>query len=191
MRGILTNPTYTGQVYAGRMQYQPPRVRRSATHPIGRPHGTVHWQPPEQWIAVAAVPAVVSPKQFDLVQAKLRQNQSFARRNTKAEYLLRALVSCGRCQLACQARRTGPNQYYLCAGKDKEARHRYGRTCPSRFIPAQQLDELVWQDLCALLSEPEQITQALSRAQGGHWLPQELQAHRETLRKAAVSLGMP
>ena len=170
------------------MQYQPPRLRRSATHPIGRPHGTVHWQPPEQWIAVAAVPAIVSPEQFELVQAKLRQNQSFARRNTKAEYLLRALVRCGRCLLACQARRTGSNQYYLCTGKDKEARHRRGRTRPSRFIPAQQLDELVWQDLGALLSDPKQIKQALARAQGEHWLPQELQARRETLRKAAVSL---
>jgi site-specific DNA recombinase len=111
LRGILTNPTYTGQVFAGRMQYRPPRVRRSATHPIGRPHGTVHWQPPEQWIAVAAIPAIISQEQFELAGAKLRQNQSFARRNNKAEYLLRALVSCGRCLLACQARRTGSNKY--------------------------------------------------------------------------------
>lgn len=188
LRGILTNPTYTGQVYAGRMQYHRPRMRRSATHPIGRPHGTVHWQPPEQWIAVAAIPAVISQEQFELAQAKLRQHQSFAQRNSKAEYLLRALVSCGRCLLACQARPTGANHYYLCMGKGKEARQRHGRTWRSRFIPAQQLDDLVWQDLCALLADPEQITQALARAQGGHWLPQELQSRRENLRKARVSL---
>jgi site-specific DNA recombinase len=30
--------------------------------------------------------------------------------------------------------------------------------------------------------------QALQRAQGGHWLPQELQARRENRRKAQVSL---
>jgi site-specific DNA recombinase len=40
IRGILRNPTYTGQVYAQRTQYRPPTHRRSATHPIGRPHGT-------------------------------------------------------------------------------------------------------------------------------------------------------
>lgn len=36
LRGILTNPSYTGQVFAGRRRARAPRVRRSATHPIGR-----------------------------------------------------------------------------------------------------------------------------------------------------------
>jgi site-specific DNA recombinase len=40
IRGILRNPTYTGHVYAQRTQYRAPTHRRSATHPIGRPHGT-------------------------------------------------------------------------------------------------------------------------------------------------------
>ncbi|MBS1807395.1 MAG: zinc ribbon domain-containing protein [Acidobacteria bacterium] len=139
---------------------------------------------------VAAIPAVISPQQFELAQAKLRQNQSFARRNNKAEYLLRALVSCGLCHLACQARQTAPdNKYYLCAGKNKEARQRRGQTFPARFIPAQQLDDLVWQDLCALLLDPAQINQVLIRAQSGEWLPQERQARREGLRKALASLA--
>jgi site-specific DNA recombinase len=60
--------------------------------------------------------------------------------------------------------------------------------CPSRFIPAQQLDELVWQDLCEILMNPESITHALERAQGGCWLPQELQARRENLRRACVQI---
>jgi site-specific DNA recombinase len=37
LRGILTNPSYTGQVFAGRWRTQAPRTRRSATHAIGRP----------------------------------------------------------------------------------------------------------------------------------------------------------
>lgn len=31
LRGILTNPIYTGRIYAGRMTYRPPQIRRSAT----------------------------------------------------------------------------------------------------------------------------------------------------------------
>ena len=188
LRGILTNPAYTGQVYAGRMHYRPSKIRRSATNPIGRHHDSVEWLPPEQWIAVAPIPAVVTQQQFELAQAKLRQNQSFARRNNKAEYLLRALVSCGLCRLACQARRTSGNKYYLCTGKNKEAQRRRGQNCASRFIPAQQLDDLVWQDLCELLADPSHINQALARAQGGQWLPQELQGRRDGLRKATTSL---
>jgi site-specific DNA recombinase len=47
---------------------------------------------------------------------------------------------------------------------------------------------LVWQDLCAMLQQPEQVTIAFLRAHGGAWLPQELQAQREGLRKAQVLL---
>ena len=81
IRGILRNPTYTGQVYAQRTQYRPPSHRRSATHPIGRPHGTAVPRPAETWLLVGQVPAVVSQAHFDEVQAKLATNRSFARRN--------------------------------------------------------------------------------------------------------------
>jgi site-specific DNA recombinase len=54
----------------------------------------------------------------------------------------------------------------------------------TRYSPADQLDALVWQDLCALLAHPAWIGYALERAHGGHWLPQELQARKETLRHA-------
>jgi site-specific DNA recombinase len=50
------------------------------------------------------------------------------------------------------------------------------------------LDDLVWQDLCTLLLEPEQLAAALRRAHGGQWLPQELQARQATLRHALTQL---
>jgi len=59
---------------------------------------------------------------------------------------------------------------------------------PARFIPSRQLDELVWQDLCEIMTHPERIAEALARAQSGQWLPRELQARRENLRRAGVSL---
>ncbi len=50
LRQMLTNPVYTGQVYAGRNQSAPRRVR-----------------PREDWIAVAAVPAIVTQELLDRV----------------------------------------------------------------------------------------------------------------------------
>src|SRR5215207_6363603 len=50
------------------------------------------------------------------------------------------------------------------------------------------LDALVWEDLCRLLNEPEAIRFALERAHGGHWLPQDLQARRQALRRGQVSV---
>ena len=191
VRGILRNPTYTGQVYAQRMQYRPHTHRRSATHPIGRPHGSAVPQPQDTWLLVGQVPAVVSQAHFDEVQAKLATNQSFARRNNTAhQYLLRALVSCGQCGLASTARAiNGRNFYYLCSGKNRSTFSRRTTCCPARYAPAGQLDELVWDDLCALLAEPEPLAAAVARAHGGAWLPQELLARRETLRRGQAHLG--
>ncbi len=165
LRGILTNPVfYAGKkVYAGRVRYRPARIRRSATHPIGRPHDSaVPLLSEEEWVFVAQVPAVVvSQEQFDLAAEKLSKNKSFARRrnnnNNKAnEHLLRALVSCGEClrasSIACA--RTGrknndrKQRYYVCSGKFNKAHTMPEEKCPSRYAPAEQLDEIVWQDLC-------------------------------------------
>src|SRR5205823_4053117 len=108
VRGILTNPVYTGIVYLGRSRPTQARQRHSALQPIGRDRGG-HTQTSQE-------------------------------------------------------------------------------KCPARTIPVEQLDELVWQDVCLVLTHPQQIAEALAQAQGGHWLPQALQARRENLRKARVSV---
>jgi len=161
LRGILTNPAYTGQVFANRMKCRTPKIRRSATHPIGHPHPSEPLRPMEEWIAVATIPALVTQEQFNLAQAKMAQNKSFARRNNKAhQYLLRALVSCGVCQLSCFGRTLSKSacRYYVCAGKDRAIMGRLPEKCSSRYTPADQLEDWVWQDLCQLLLQPENIT---------------------------------
>jgi len=190
VHGILTNPVYTGKLYVGRTRPTPAWGRRSPLKPVGRPMGGHVTTAPEEWILVTTLPAIVTQEQFDLVQAKLSHNQQYAHRNNKThEYLLRALVSCGKCGLACIARTCPPDYtYYVCRGKLTSIQSCHDELCPARFIPARQLDELVWRDVCDVLTHPDSIAQALQRAQGGHWLPQELQARRENLRKAQVSL---
>ena len=136
------------------------------------------------------VPAIISQEQFDLIRKKLSHNQQFARRNNSAyPYLLRALVSCGMCRLGCIGRSSrGGYAYYVCVGRSHGTISHRDEKCSARSIPVEQLDELVWQDVCEMLTHPEKIAAALYRAQGGQWLPQELQARRENLRKARVSL---
>ena len=81
------------------------------------------------------------------------------------------------------------NFYYLCNGKGHSTFSHRATCCPARHIPASQLDEVVWNDLCALLGEPEPLAAAVARAHGGAWLPQELLARRETLRRAQAHLS--
>jgi site-specific DNA recombinase len=50
------------------------------------------------------------------------------------------------------------------------------------------LDNLIWQDLVEMVKQPELIAMALQRAQGGEWLPQELQSRRDNLRRSVKGL---
>jgi site-specific DNA recombinase len=190
LRGILTNPVYTGQVYADRTRYQPPQVRCSVTHPIGQPHGTAVATPRENWVLIASIPAIVTQEQWDQVQTKLHQNKALAQRNNSVhQYLLPTLVSCGHCHLCCFARTVNQHHhYYICLAKSNSLRVTHPQKCDSRYLPANQLDAFVWQDLCAVLTQPELIQAELERAQGEAWLPQELQARAENLRKAHRAL---
>jgi site-specific DNA recombinase len=190
VRAMVSNPAYTSTVYIGRTRRTPSRMRHSALAPVGREHGGHPATPSQEWVAVAHIPPIVSQEQFDRVQAKLAHNQQFARRhNTAHQYLLRALVSCGHCRLACMGRSSRAGYaYYTCRGKKHPILSCRDERCRARFIPAGQLDELVWQDLCEVLTHSDQIATALQRAQGGQWLPQELQARRENLPKGRVSV---
>src|SRR5512142_1629737 len=187
VRGILRNPAYTGRALTNRTQVVPARRRKSALLPAG-PGQSHAPRPPEDQIAVP-VPPVISEETFAQVQAKLDANQQTAARNTRHEYLLRALISCGACRLTCGVRQTQAGyRYYQCRGRTDSLRVAQGQRCTARYIPAGQLDELAWADLCALVTDPAQVARALDRAQGGAWLPQELHARQTAIRQALSQL---
>lgn len=138
------------------------------------------------------VPAIVSSDVFSAAQQRLATNQQLARRNTIYPYLLRGLVSCGRCQLSCTGRALHPTanyQYYVCRGKLPTVTSNRERHCSSRFIPAHQLDALVWDDLCQVVAHPEVVAHELQRAQAGDWVPQELRRRQASLRSVRLGLG--
>ncbi len=185
LRRILTNPVYTGVVYAGRSRVRPVSKRRSPLTPVGQRQNGLVPTPPEEWIVVGHIPAIIAQEQFDQVQAKIATNGRFARRNnTRNPYLLRALVSCGVCRLACVGQTRRRYAYYTCAGRSHPVLSCREERCRARHIPMRQLDEVVWNDVCAVLEHPETLAVALARAQDGAWLPQALQARRATLRTA-------
>jgi len=95
---MLRNPTYTGQLFAGRWRRREAKRRLSPLRPIGLSGGEVRVLP-QEWTFVTKIPAIITEEQFELVQAKLARNLACARRNNKVhDYLLRALVSCGLCK---------------------------------------------------------------------------------------------
>ena len=169
LRNLLSNPVYLGQVFANRLHRHPAERRRSALLPVGRGQGSARLVDPAEWIAVAPVPAIISQVH---------------------RYLLRGLVSCGRCRRGCTGRHMPKGYgYYLCRTKTQLPVLTPGERCPARYIPARPLEELVWRDLCEVLAAPEMIAHAMQRARGGRWLPQEMQARRANLRRGRAALG--
>ena len=188
VRGILRNAVYPGIAHSGKSHPVPARQRKSALRPVG-PGVSHRPSPPEDWLPIP-VPALISQATFDDAQGRLERNSRTARRNnTIYQYLLRGLVSCGQCHLACTGRTSQSGySYYFCRGRTDPLRAALGERCIARYIKAQALDTLVWQDLCQVLTHPALITHELQRAQGGEWLPQALQARQRTLREALAQL---
>jgi site-specific DNA recombinase len=177
VRDMLQNPAYTGTAYGNRTQTVPARRRQSALRPVGS--GQSHrLRPATEWIPLS-IPPIITEEVFDQVQQKIAQNPRLARRhNTAHSYLLRALVSCGHCSWNMQARFAHHGYpYYTCRGRTEDR-------CSAPYVPAGALDDLVWQDLCRVLNDPDQIATALARAHGGEWLPQDLQARRRSGQQA-------
>jgi site-specific DNA recombinase len=181
IRGILKNPAYVGNAYGHCTRLVPAKARRSPLAPVGAGL-TAKRRPEEEWIGVS-VPEIVERETFDLVQEKLSRNRKFAPRNNKSHrYLLRALVSCGACGRGSSARTSWDGRsYYVCKGHSEIVSE---QRCRARYAPGTRLDELVWEDLCEVLTHPEHVQHALQRAHGGEWLPQELKARLENLGKA-------
>src|SRR5215211_7016160 len=181
IRGILKNPAYVGNAHGNCTHLVPAKKRKSPLTPVGSGL-TCKRRPEEEWIPVS-VPTIVPQEIFELVAEKLSRNQKHSPRNNKSHcYLLRSLVGCGACKQGSNARTTWDGRsYYVCRGHNALIPE---RRCRTRHVPAVQLDELVWEDLCKVLTYPEHIRNALQRAHGGEWLPQEFKARLKTMGKA-------
>lgn len=189
LRSILTNRVYIGEVHANKYRTQPAQTRRSALQPLGSGQSQILLDPSE-WLFVAHIPAIIEPTQFEAAQMQLRHNRQTAKRNNKTHhYLLRAMVSCGNCRRSCKGRcLSSGHSYYHCRTKTTLKELSENDSCKTRYIPVDQLDDLVWNDLCDVIQHPEMIVQAMEEAQNGSWLPQELQARRESFKRGKKSL---
>jgi site-specific DNA recombinase len=166
--GMLRNPAYCGHAAFGkraqigeraRMNRLSRRAGRRMSRRIARRE-----RPREEWIEVA-VPALVSEEQCALAARRLAANQRFALRRTKERSLLQGLLVCASCSHAIhRVNRRKPGgrlQYYRCLGANHRRFPNSG--CVTRPIRQEQLDELVWQQVTALIADPALIRAELDR----------------------------
>ena len=140
--GILKNPAYRG-------------ARRAYSV----------YDTPQRAIPIV-VPALVREELFAAVAEQLAENQRRQRQAKRgARYLLQGLLVCQGCGYAYYGKpvslRSAKGKkrryaYYRCTGTDA---YRFGgqRVCQNKQVRTDLLEEAVWEDVCALLKDPQRI----------------------------------
>jgi site-specific DNA recombinase len=168
LRKMLANPAYQGQAAWGKGRWQPRRLgnrqRWCGRTEIPREQGVYATEPHEQ--ETIAVPALVSEELFAAVAQQLTHNRQRQRIHQKgARHLLQGLLICQVCQHAYCGRRLKrptPYVYYRCLGTDT---YRWGgaKICDNRGLNGPILEKAIWNDLCALLQNPQRLRQEFER----------------------------
>jgi site-specific DNA recombinase len=188
--GILRNPAYQGTAYYGKTQAGPlrPRLRSPRGKPEQPRHACSRYDSVANAVAIP-VPALVSAELFAAVAEQLAENRQRHRVHKEgARYLLQGLVVCRHCGYALYGKPVSHTStkgkkrryvYYRCIGTDA-FRSGGQRTCANQPVRTDRLEEAVWQDVCALLSDPEKVAAEYQRRLNG--------TSREDQRASSASL---
>jgi len=160
---ILRNPAYTGQAAFGRRRVtgapaKPTRRSRQGGRHSGR--SAYEHVGPEHWQRIP-VPALIAAEQHALAQELLARNSRLSPRNTRRVSLLQGILVCRECghsyyRSSTRSKAGNVHHYYRCSGSDSFRRPE-GRVCGNRPVRVEELDELVWTQVLALLENPALI----------------------------------
>jgi site-specific DNA recombinase len=121
---------------------------------------------------------------FLAVQAKLKENKVFAKRNRKLEYLLSGQVYC-----ACGRKRIGEgvkgHTYYRCT--DRIYNFPLPRQCFNKGVSASVLDKLVWNNVINLLKNPDFIKEQAEKYTEGKENSQQVSQGEADQSKKQIS----
>jgi len=174
---IVTNPAYIGKTYMFRYKRE---VRNGKRLRVERP--------PEEWIELpSATPILVPEEVFDAAQEQLEKNRKFSFRKQKLPYLLKGRVRC-----ACGRSMRGhgsfkrKQRYYHCWATHKSHRHEIEKPCNARMVRADELEDMVWNQVKAVLLDPSMLIAVIEQRQrsGDSHLDDEL----STVQKAISAL---
>ena len=106
-------------------------------------------------------PAIVSEQVFARADKVLKNNNRFAKRNSRRKYLLRSLIKCGECgRMYCGSfSRVGPSRsqektYYRCNG-NAQYRKLGVPKCTSQSIIGLDVENVVWADIKNFCKNPQ------------------------------------
>ena len=171
---MLKNPAYKGVAAYGktRIGEMRPRLRaqRGASEFPRRAYSK--YDVPEEERILIPVPPIVGEPLYDAVQEQLAENKKRNRQRKRgARYRLQGLLVCNKCGYSYYSKPVSRSAakgkkrdyvYYRCIGSDA---HRFGgqRVCSNRPVRSDFLEQAVWEDVCAMLSNPNRIEEEYHR----------------------------
>jgi len=163
IRAILTNETYIGKAYYNREFCIKAKKPRNPMAYRKCENTTKKLRPKSEWIEIE-VPAIIDEDTFRRTGEQLKKNMWWAsRNNTQHKYLLRRLVRCGECGYKMFGVYKGKYAYYTCMqGRNLIQTHRE-KSCTSKSVRQDRLDEIVWQKITELMGKPELIIEQYKR----------------------------
>src|ERR1043166_3899144 len=164
-RGIRTKVwrTTNGKTYGGE-RFNKPSLRYLLGNVIYT--GKVRYK---QEVHPGEHEAIVSADLWDRVQRTFRSNGRSGGMHCRNKYgaLLKGLLSCGPCKMAMSHSYTIKSggrcyRYYVCGAAQKQG----WDACPSKSIPAQEIEDFVVQQIKRIGTDPTIIAGTLEQAQG-------------------------
>jgi len=137
------NPAYIGMTYYYR------------TH--GSRKTKLVKNPESEWALLPeTTPAIISKEVFDRVQEIRQQNRELHQAKTTHDYLLRGHVRCGYCGAPLVGSCLSHSfRYYHCRATYPTAARL--KTCNARYIRADNLENIVWENIRKALEQPEVV----------------------------------
>lgn len=117
-------------------------------------------KPREEWIPIS-IPSIIDKDIFELTQKQLIKNQELSPRNMKRQYLLRGLLHCETCGSRFAGETTRDIPYYRSTLRLRVFPLKKECICGS--INAGKIDNLTWNEITKLLSNPKLIKQQYNR----------------------------
>ncbi|MFP3976012.1 MAG: recombinase family protein [Chloroflexota bacterium] len=166
---MLRNSAYCGKTYAFTRTYGEPKKRLKPD--AKRKNSGVIWKDRSEWVEIpGATPPIISEEVFQAAQKQLEHNKqmALARCRTVNRYLLSSHVNCSRCgkpfsgtvKTMQRGGKTHKYRRYRCRGKSKLVSP---VGCDNPAFPAERLEAIVWEQIEAVLSNPDLILAELKR----------------------------
>ena len=201
--GMLKNPAYKGAAAFGktRVGERLPslRPRRGQSETPRKDYSLYLTSADEQ--ETIAVPRLVSDELFEAVAERLQDNRRRYRQSRRgAKYLLQGLLQCQCCGYSYYGKPISRSStkgkvrhyaYYRCLGTDA---YRFGgeRLCQNKQVRTDLLEEVVWEDVCSLLHNPQRVSaeyeRRLSREPPSTLAVQQLEGQLLKVRRAITRL---